>query len=171
MTFVVEIYPKQELMKNLYIPNPCSESWEAMSPQDQGKFCSVCSKCVIDFTEKQPQEIQQIFQEQENEAICGRFYHSQLNKESKKSLDDKVSRYIPTALRNNKISLAIVAMILFLTGCSKSKDVYPVTTDDVLIEKDSVQSNDSFVMGEPLIQNDSVAQMHQKDSLKLKHQK
>ncbi|MCS3871347.1 putative nucleic acid-binding Zn ribbon protein [Chryseobacterium ginsenosidimutans] len=60
-------------MKNVYIPNPCSENWELMSSQEKGRFCSVCSKCVIDFTEKQPEEIQQILSKEKMKAFAEDF--------------------------------------------------------------------------------------------------
>lgn len=60
-------------MKNLHIPNPCSENWEIMFAREKGRFCSLCSKCVIDFTEKKSEEIEFIFKEKKGEGICGRF--------------------------------------------------------------------------------------------------
>jgi len=160
-------------MKNLYIPSPCSESWETMSPQEKGRFCSVCSKGVIDFTEKKSHEIESIFKEKQGEDICGRFFSHQLAIEKGKylSVKNKSFQYIPGLLRNNKMALAIVSMILFLISCSKPKEKEKVTTIASGIEKDSLPSNDNFVMGETLIQHDSVAKIHGKDSLKLKHQK
>jgi len=159
-------------MKNVYIPNPCSENWETMSPQEKGRFCSVCNKCVIDFTEKQTKEIEHILKEKQNEEICGRFLNHQLNiAYEKRSLpDDRFFQYIPVAFRNNKIVLAMMSVILFLIGCSKPKETCTATTGLVMIEEDSIPSNSNYVMGEPLIQNDSVA-MHKKDSLKIKHTK
>ena len=35
---------------SLYIPKPCHEDWNKMTPTQQGKFCSSCSKQVIDFS-------------------------------------------------------------------------------------------------------------------------
>ncbi|MGG5210953.1 hypothetical protein ACQWU4_18690 [Chryseobacterium sp. MIQD13] len=158
-------------MKNLHIPNPCSENWETMSPKEKGRFCSVCSKCVIDFTEKKPEEIEHIFNERQNEEICGRFLNNQLNIKDEKlsSLENKFFQYIPGSFRNHKIALWVFSVILFLTGCSKPKETCTATTGLVVMEEDSIPYNDNYVMGEPLIQNDSVAKMHKKDSLKLKH--
>jgi hypothetical protein len=93
-------------MKNVHIPDPCSENWELMSPQEKGRFCSVCSKCVIDFTEKQPEEIQQIFVERKDESICGRFYsHQLINNESDKSKKIKTQffKYIPSYFQNKLV--------------------------------------------------------------------
>ncbi|KFF08791.1 HMG-box domain-containing protein [Chryseobacterium luteum] len=160
-------------MKNLCIPNPCSENWETMSPQEKGRFCSVCNKCVIDFTQKQPQEIARIIDEKKDEEVCGRFYKHQLNKgvEQSERLKTQFFAFIPSYFQNNKITLAVFSLILFLAGCSKPKDTCTATTGLVTIEEDSNQSNNNYVMGEALIQNDSVAKVDKKDSSKLNHKK
>lgn len=61
-------------MKTLHIsiPKPCSENWDSMSPNEKGRFCAVCSKTVVDFTEKTPAEIVAILQNQ-YAKMCGRF--------------------------------------------------------------------------------------------------
>ncbi|MDQ0592845.1 hypothetical protein QFZ37_001214 [Chryseobacterium ginsenosidimutans] len=160
-------------MKNLQVPNPCSENWELMSPQEKGRFCSVCSKCVIDFTQKHPQEIQQIFAERKDENICGRFYSDQLTNNEAKSEKIKTQffKYIPSYFQNNRLTLALFSLILFLTGCSKQKEESCTMTTGVAVvdlEIDTIKNKD-FVMGEPLaIENDSVAKIHKKDSIALK---
>jgi hypothetical protein len=161
------------MMKNIQIPNPCSENWEMMSPQEKGRFCSVCSKCVIDFTEKQPQQIQKIIEEKKDEQICGRFYDHQLNQiEKSEQLQNKFFKYIPSSFQNSRIALTVFSVFLFLTGCSKKKEESCTTTSGVLVtdvEMDTLNKN--FLMGEPLMQNDSIAKMPEKDSLKLKRTK
>ena len=161
-------------MKNLYIPNPCSENWEMMSPQEKGRFCSVCTKCVIDFTEKNYKEIQQIFHEKKDEEICGRFYNHQLNMtEKSERLRNKFFKYIPSNFQNNKMMLSIFSLILFLTGCSKSEKSSCTTTTGVLVidtEIDTTQ-NKNYVIGEALIEDDSIAKIHKRDSVGLKNTK
>ncbi len=155
-------------MKNIQIPDPCSEKWEIMSPREKGRFCSACSKCVIDFTEKCPEEIQQIFFERKNETICGRFYHHQLNKPGMPDqFRTRVFNYIPQNFQNNRILLALFSLILFLTGCSKEKEA--CTTTGVTIadtETDTLKNQDS-IMGE-MVENDSMAKIHKSDSVALK---
>jgi len=160
-------------MKNVHIPNPCFENWESMSPQEKGRFCSVCNKCVIDFTQKQPQEIARIIDEKKDEEVCGRFYSHQLVKEVEKSerLKTQFFAFIPSYFQNNKITLAVFSLILFLTGCSKPKETTYATTGMVVVEEDSIPKNENYEIGKVMKENDSCATMPKKDSLKLKHKK
>lgn len=41
----------------LTIPEPCHEDWNKMSPTEQGRFCKLCSKNVVDFSNKSKPEI------------------------------------------------------------------------------------------------------------------
>jgi hypothetical protein len=60
------------------IPEPCHESWDQMTPKDNGRFCMSCSKTVIDFTLMLPNEVQHFFIQNQNKSICGRFKNEQL---------------------------------------------------------------------------------------------
>lgn len=60
------------------IPEPCHENWTKMTPTTKGKFCSVCTKDVVDFTSKSDEEIVKYNLKYKN--VCGRFYSSQLDR-------------------------------------------------------------------------------------------
>lgn len=64
----------------LTIPKPCHENWNAMTPDEKGRFCSVCSKTVRDFTVSADEEIAETFSGTA-ETFCGRFNSSQLNRD------------------------------------------------------------------------------------------
>jgi hypothetical protein len=63
----------------LGIPTPCSENWSRMSPGANGRFCSSCSKTVLDFTAMEDNEILQWFTSHQG-STCGRFRPDQLNR-------------------------------------------------------------------------------------------
>ncbi|MBC7865739.1 MAG: hypothetical protein IAF38_22390 [Bacteroidia bacterium] len=73
----------------LDIPKPCPEKWENMKPVEEGAFCSVCSKNVIDFSQKTKSEIRLFFEKQEADTstptsakatagTCGRMKKTQI---------------------------------------------------------------------------------------------
>lgn len=63
------------------IPEPCHEDWNQMTPTEQGRFCQVCTKEVLDFTKITDEEL--VKKVYNNEKLCGRFKASQLNREMK----------------------------------------------------------------------------------------
>ena len=65
--------------KIISIPTPCHEDWNAMTPDDKGRHCALCSKTVVDFTQWHPQEILFYLQQNAAKRVCGRFAAVQLN--------------------------------------------------------------------------------------------
>lgn len=59
------------------IKNPCSEKWDSMKTNEKGRFCSSCSKTVVDFSTVSKDEIRKHLKENKKET-CGRFRQSQL---------------------------------------------------------------------------------------------
>ncbi|MET3038399.1 hypothetical protein ABXT08_20115 [Chryseobacterium sp. NRRL B-14859] len=60
------------MKKQIRIQNPCPEKWENMQDFSEGKFCEKCSKCVVDFTDKTDEQIQDVFKKADGKEICGR---------------------------------------------------------------------------------------------------
>ena len=77
----------------LTIPEPCTENWNKMTPNENGRFCLSCSKTVVDFTEMLADEVQHFFIQNQNQNICGRFKNSQLN---------TITIQIPSRILNNQ---------------------------------------------------------------------
>ena len=50
-----------------------------MTPKEKGRFCSSCSKTVIDFTQKSRQEIQEYLSQNFGKRVCGHFHKKQLD--------------------------------------------------------------------------------------------
>jgi len=68
---------KQEYILN--IDNPCKEDWNLMKHEGNGRFCSNCSKKVIDFTTLSDSEIVKLL-EKNTSRLCGNLNTDQLNR-------------------------------------------------------------------------------------------
>jgi hypothetical protein len=62
----------------LSIPKPCHENWNEMTPNEQGSFCNVCAKTVVDFSQMSDEEVLGYFKNKGEEKTCGRFKATQL---------------------------------------------------------------------------------------------
>ncbi|MBF9222875.1 carboxypeptidase-like regulatory domain-containing protein [Hymenobacter ruricola] len=62
----------------LTIPQPCHESWDAMTPTATGRHCAACQKTVVDFTRKTDAEILAFLAGAASGRTCGRFAAGQL---------------------------------------------------------------------------------------------
>ncbi len=63
----------------VHIPQPCPQSWAAMTPRGPGRHCAACQKTVIDFTQKTDAEILAVLKQAAGNA-CGRFRAEQLGR-------------------------------------------------------------------------------------------
>jgi hypothetical protein len=61
----------------LSIPTPCTEDWNNMTPDKNGKFCASCQKKVVDFSRMSDAEIFNYFDNFSGNT-CGRFTEKQL---------------------------------------------------------------------------------------------
>ncbi|MCA6069258.1 carboxypeptidase-like regulatory domain-containing protein [Chryseobacterium sp. RG1] len=66
-------------MKIFQIENPCEETWDNMHDIPEGKYCDLCSKKVLDLTQKTDDEIFQLL-EMSNGKICGKIFQHQSNR-------------------------------------------------------------------------------------------
>ncbi len=95
-------------MKKYYsisIPKPCHENWDAMSPKEKGKFCTSCSKTVIDFTKMNTYEIQDFISENKNSNICGHFKQTQL---------DSINLHVPAKILEQQQSFHRLFLLVLL---------------------------------------------------------
>jgi hypothetical protein len=61
------------------IPHPCTQPWEAMIPNAEGRFCNHCQKTVFDLTEMTDAEIARRM-DAPDAPTCARMRKSQLNR-------------------------------------------------------------------------------------------
>ncbi len=118
------------------IPKPCHEDWNSMTPEETGRFCSVCTKGVVDFSDKSSEEIQNYLFQNQQQKICGRFRNDQIN-----TFDIKVPKSILLQKRpfHNAFLLALfIVMGTTLFSCKNHNDA---TLGEVSIVEDTVQTN------------------------------
>lgn len=68
-------------MSAFYIPKPCHENWDTMTPEEKGRHCAVCSTVVVDFTKKTSAEVAAVVANAEG-TVCGHFNINQLDKKA-----------------------------------------------------------------------------------------
>ena len=65
----------------LQINKPCTADWNSMKPNEIGRFCSSCSKTVVDFTNMSDREVIEWFAgSAQNTNTCGRLHQTQLKR-------------------------------------------------------------------------------------------
>ncbi len=62
----------------LSIPEPCQEKWSDMSATQEGRFCSSCSKSLVDFSSMSDDALIAYFKKRATGTVCGRFSNTQL---------------------------------------------------------------------------------------------
>jgi len=72
----------------IHIPEPCHESWQNMTPKEQGRFCGSCQKIVVDFSAMSDKELLNYISNA-SQNLCGRFAPDQLNKDIKATENKK----------------------------------------------------------------------------------
>lgn len=76
----------------LTIPSPCTQSWQAMTPDQQGRFCTHCQKTVVDFTAMTDAQVLAHI-EQTGGPGCGRFRTDQISRTLTPSTAGKPGRW------------------------------------------------------------------------------
>ena len=69
-------------MKNSFfnVKTPCSESWDNMLPNEEGKFCDKCARKIIDFTSSSNSEISEYLEKNKATGVCGKLNISRSKK-------------------------------------------------------------------------------------------
>ncbi len=106
------------------IPEPCHEDWNRMQPDAKGKFCSSCSKSVVDFSNKTDAEIKTILIEHKDQKVCGHFRKTQIDRPLNLSLDPGNLPYHVSITKTFAIALFLVfGSLLFSCKDEKGNDI------------------------------------------------
>lgn len=114
------------------IPKPCHEDWNAMTLNEQGRFCGSCAKTVTDFTGMGASEIQSYLLENSGTKVCGRFKSTQLDTVNI-TIPERVL-YSQTKFRNIFLLALLVTMGTTLFSCKDKNQ----TIGEIAIAKDTI---------------------------------
>lgn len=96
----------------VYIPTPCHENWDAMTPTQKGKFCNACAKQVVDFSLMSDNQVLEYFKNSTG-RVCGRFAEDQLQRPLQPTVQAK----------NKSWWLAFTMPLLFLFNKSRGQEI------------------------------------------------
>ncbi|MCF8321513.1 MAG: hypothetical protein K9I26_00035 [Flavobacterium sp.] len=120
----------------IIIPKPCHEDWNNMTTEETSRFCSVCSKSVIDFTHKSNEEIQDFFIKNQEQKVCGRFKNEQV---------DKFDIQIPQSIMMLKMpfhkAFLLALFVVMGTTLFSCKNHNDHTLGEVVVVEDTIQVN------------------------------
>ena len=88
------------------IPKPCHQDWNQMTPEERGRFCSMCQKTVLDFSQQSKEEILEFINAHRNEHLCGRFRSEQLAEFSRIE--------VPTPVYHSRLSFINMFLVALL---------------------------------------------------------
>ncbi|WP_297984262.1 hypothetical protein [uncultured Chryseobacterium sp.] len=139
----------------LSIPKPCHENWDVMPPDEKGKFCSVCSKSVHDFTCSSDEEIVAAFSRSEN--VCGRFNENQLNR----NLNGNISKILAgLMLTSGAVASAHAQQTLKNNPKNQLQNIKPTMgkVKQVSLRVDTLKKPPRMVLGAPIRSETDVQQ-------------
>ena len=116
---------KYENLFKIRIPEPCHEDWDKMTPNEQGAYCKVCAKTVVDFSDKPDAFIDKYLNDNIGKRVCGRFRVDQLDETPKLKIETPKFEFpsyllpVITPFRVAALSLMIFASVA-LTSCGNS---------------------------------------------------
>ena len=63
------------------LPNACHQAFDAMPRTEGGRYCALCERTIIDFTNMSDDEFIEYLTSHQFKISCGIFRHDQLNRD------------------------------------------------------------------------------------------
>ncbi len=98
----------------IQIPTVCEENWNEMTPVEQGRFCKLCSKEVVDFSTMSDSAVLNYLKSNKGN-LCGRFYEDQLQRPLQETVVNRKSSW--------KIIFASIGSLLLLIKSNAQKTI------------------------------------------------
>jgi len=118
------------------IPEPCSQPWEEMAASANGRFCTHCSKTVVDFTGMSDAALLNYIKK--NGMGCGRFSDSQLERV-----------IVPAVSPKRKFWPQLFLSLGLFFGILKESAGQETNTDHTVIRMETVAASSDSLSKEP----------------------
>jgi len=102
-------------LKSIDIPQACHQSWQQMTPDDNGRHCQSCAKTVTDFTVMTNKEI--IAHLSANTNVCGRFGRQQLGSINRQLLVENPP--VNNKLKAWAMVMGLLSSVTFFNACAQ----------------------------------------------------
>lgn len=116
----------------IHIPSPCSEDWSKMKIVHRARFCSSCTKNVMDFTQMSREEILTYLLENHNKNVSGHIHRSQLDFSTSDYLVT-IERLAKTTKNTNLAFYLLAFSALVLAGCDTPSNAQTNPKDSISI--------------------------------------
>ena len=113
------------------IQKPCHEQWQSLSPNSTGRFCKLCQKTVVDFTEMSDDSIMNYLQQNKDEKTCGRFKTRQL--------DIPITTITKQTQKINYVQMLLTGVVAFITSCFGGQQPRNVGETSLKQKKDTTE--------------------------------
>jgi len=136
------------------IPTPCHENWDTMTPKEKGRFCSVCSKTVRDFTTASDEEIIVAFSDPSEKDTCGNFHQSQLNRTLQYSyLNSVFAKFAVGFMLTTGGFVAVSAQQNIANDTLKTEELKEVVLSRIRTKKEHMLLGSATVVPESILVN------------------
>jgi hypothetical protein len=128
------------------ISKPCSEDWNKMTTEEQGRHCRVCCKTVVDFSQKNNSEIVDFLKTNATNKICGRFREEQLQPHTQKKISRLKSHISRPFSRYRTFFAALVFVFggMLFSSCAGNRPGGTELMGDVAYVPDSLHQKNKI---------------------------
>jgi len=149
-------------MRNIDIPQPCSENFQLMTPTERGAFCEKCSIDTFDFRDKTNDQIRGILKANIGHEVCGRFTGKQLEELNK---DFEEWTFSSTKSFQSGFLFALIAVFgLSLFSCADQQHETEIVsfqdaTKEIVRNFEELKDNRTFAAASEEITGEAIPQM------------
>jgi hypothetical protein len=155
------------------IEEPCSVAKDRLTKVDLGYHCSVCDKCIVDFSHYSDQQIAREFNRETNKERCGIFTHAQLEKVYQEKTVKKFGFLSPLILSwflmvnknshaqtNSTMDTILTTKIDSSEQMQLDEDIGRAEVDSARIQQESVTTKDTTWLPYPEVDWTSFGETH-----------